>query len=138
MPLSAYQALAYKDTINVYRLSLARDSNNALKQPEYSSTPVHTALVCRIQTTQFRNTNTDPLGRTQDDMFFTEDILRCASGTDIKDTDVLKVTTSGHDYLNKYFKVIGFGMARPNAGQRKANFLHIRIRLLNIAPPGLT
>ncbi len=138
MPFSKYQTLAYRDTVNVYRLSLVRDSNNALKQPEYSSTPHISALVCRIQTALFRNTQTPPLGRTQDDMFLTEDVLRCAAGTDIHDTDVLKVTTAGHDYLNKYFKIIGFGRARPNAGQRKGNYLHIRLRLIDVPPPGLT
>lgn len=78
------------------------------------------------------------MGRTQNDNFFTEDTLHCEVGTDIKDTDVVKVTTSGSVFYGKYFKIVGFGQTRTNATFRKPNYTHIRLRLLDVPPPGLT
>ena len=136
MSLTRRQVWAYRDTVNVYRLSVTKTSG-VINQPTYSATPVLTALTCRIESTQFRNTDTPPLGRTQDDNFFTEDELHCELGTDIKDTDVVKITTTGSPLLNKYFKVVGFGQTRQSFGNRTPNYTHIRLRLLDVAPPGL-
>lgn len=134
MSITGRQNRFFKDTCDVYRISgYTKDSNNVVKQASYSTTKVYTSLRCRLQTTVFRNAEVNPLGRSQLDNFETEDKLHVELTTDLRDKDVVKITTSGSPYVNKYYVVIGKGEARIGW----ANYNHIRVRLLDTAPPGL-
>lgn len=76
----------------------------------------------------------DPLGRSQLDNFETEDSLHTDIAVDLHDTDVLYVHTAGSPMNGKFYKVIGKGEARIG----RANYNHVRIRLLDVVPPGLS
>jgi len=134
MSLSKRQLWAYQDTVDVYRISAYEvDSNNAVKKPKYSSSPHISGLVCRVQTTTFRNGMVNPLGRSQMDNFETEDILHCELNTDIIDGDIVIVQTPTSPGLGKAYKVIGKGEARIG----RANYDHVRIRLLDVKPQNI-
>lgn len=91
-------------------------------------------MVCRIQTTVFRNSEVDPIGRSQLDNFETEDILHCELSVDLRDADIVIVTTTGSPLLDKAYKVIGKGEARIG----RANYNHVHIRLLDVKPANIT
>jgi hypothetical protein len=134
MALSNRQRWAYRDTVDVYRISsYEKDSNQSVKQPAYSSSPVVSGLVCRIQTTTFRNGVREPLGRSQTDNFETEDTLHCELSTDLRDADIVVVTTSGSPVYGKPFKVIGKGEGRIG----RANYNHVHIRLMDVKPKAI-
>jgi len=134
MALTQRQKLAYQDTVDVYRIAAYEsDSNKAVKKPKYSSSPSISGLVCRIQTTPFRNSMDDPLGRSQLDNFETEDQIHCEASTDIRDADVVIVTTTGSPLNGLCYKVIGKGEIRYG----RANYNHLHIRLLDIKPQNI-
>jgi len=131
LSLTWRQKVFYKDTVDVYRITTyEKDASNSVKQPLYGGSPVITGLKVRIQTTQFRNSFTDPLGRSQNDNFFTEDQIHCESGTDIRDGDIVVVTNADSALVGLPYKVIGKGEDRHGW----ANYNHFRIRLLSVKP----
>lgn len=73
------------------------------------------------------------MGRSQNDNFFTEDVVHMELSQDIRDKDVLKVTTVGSPIVDKYYVVVGKGEQRIG----RANYNHFRMRLLDTTPPGI-
>jgi len=132
MALTARQTKFYLDTFDLYRISGYEQNatTHSVKQPEYSASPTYSGQYCRLQTTTFRNSMLNPLGRSQLDNFMTEDVLHCDVALDIRDGDIVVFHRPGAPYDGKAYKVIGKGEARPG----RANYNHVRVRFLDVKP----
>lgn len=124
MALTRRQKLSYQDTADGYR-SANTDSKdgNRFAVDRGMAQMHHTARACHYQSALESNQFVPPLGRSEQDNLDTLDRFYFESGTNWKDGDVIRLTTTGHPLLGAYFVVQGFGRERPGRTRRQGNFL---------------
>ena len=136
--LTPRQVLTWTDRFDVYNpvMPIPTDAGGLKAVRPYNPVPDIVNMRCQWMNHPDINEYKAPLGRTLSQSPDVLDILDVPPGLPIKDQTYLQCKTRGHPQYGEWFLVMGFGALRIIRGNRKGNYMRVRMKR-DTCPPGL-
>jgi hypothetical protein len=133
MALNARQQALYTDTVTIFRpvASNTLTEIGTIKEPLFERLAEN--VLCKLDPNK-DTTTLGMAGRFQNPAKDELEKFYFEAYTDVRENDVLELTTPDHPFAGRYYVCVGEPEVRITYGVRTAGYLHIQVRTRSIPP----